>query len=110
MGGGASSSRRGDPREAFVVGFVQIEKCLVGLNRPGRENDPFEYEVRPILDENAVLETARLVFAGVADDVARTRRALRRHAPFSAHGKSRPAAAAQSGRLNFREDIARNRR
>ena len=74
---------------------------------PGCENHAFQNQMRSMLEQKPVFETAGLVFPAVADDVTLIRGCFRRDGPLSADRKTRAAAAAQSRSDDFVENFRR---
>src|SRR5262245_21249895 len=61
--------------------------------------------MRTIFQEDAILETSRFVFPGVANDVPGVRLRLSGNAPLFCDRKTGTAAAAQAGSLDLFEDV-----
>ncbi len=74
---------------------------------PAADEAALEERVRVALHQDVVLERARLALVGVAADVLRQRRVLEDELPLEAGRKARPAAAAQSRRLDEIDDLGR---
>jgi hypothetical protein len=58
-----------------------------------------------MLQEDSILETPGLVFAGITHDVSRVGVGLRCNAPLSANGKPGAAAAPESGGVYFVKNV-----
>src|SRR6266404_6208033 len=78
--------------------------CLC-TERETRDQDSLDQLVRVLVNNVAVLESPRLRFIGVADQVDRFFFVGLDEAPLYAAGKTRAAAAAQAGRLHFVHDL-----
>ena len=97
------------PIEAVVVRLVEVNVRVAGLDGSGRKNRALEDEVRTVRDQDAVLETAGLVLARVADDVAWSGCCFCRHGPLPAGWETRAAAPSQAGGGDFPEDGGRGK-
>src|SRR6266568_980973 len=80
----------------LVVLAADVDPCLVGADRVGRDHDALEHHVRRVLEDVAVLRRARLRLVRVDDDVLRLRRVALDEAPLHAGRESSPSSPAKA--------------
>src|SRR5262245_52967926 len=96
-----------ETREATLVSFVDIKIGVIGLDGPGGKDYPFEYQMRPVLDQNAILKATRLVFTGVANDITRRDSSFGCDGPLPADRKRSTSTTQQTAVCDFVENSFR---
>ena len=84
-----------------------VEVALLRAARVTHDRDGFQQGERVFLHQHPVLESPRLGFVGVADDVVRLDRVGGHRLPFHPGRERRPAAAEQVGVLQFPDHALR---
>ncbi len=92
---------RTDPRRLRCVFAPDVDKPLGGPDRISGDRHPFEQQLRLQVQQHAVLEAQRLRLVRVGHDVLRPSALRGHHPPLAARRKPRPAAAAESRRIDF---------
>src|SRR3546814_4404282 len=89
-------------RENFAVNVVVAR---INAHGEGAYGHAFDDAVGIEAQNVAVFESARLAFIGIAHQVFLARQRARHEAPLQAGGEPRAAASAQTGRLDFGDDV-----
>ena len=95
---------------AFGKFAADVDVGGVHVEREAGDEHPLEQLMRILVNDVAILERARLGFVRIADQVDRFFLVRLDEAPFHAAGKTRAAAAAQSGNLDFVHDVGARHR
>ena len=89
---------------------ANIDEADVGVDGEGRDDAAFENQVRVLLDQQPVLEGARLGLVGVDQHVVRLGLLLGHEGPLQPRGEAGAAATAQPGLLHLLGDRFRAHR
>ena len=90
---------------AFGEFAADIDVGGVRIERETGDQHALDQLMRIFVNDVAILERARLGFVGVADQIDRLLFVRLDEAPFHAARKTRAAAAAQAGVLDFVDDV-----
>jgi hypothetical protein len=91
----------------MVVLAADEEERGVELTRPARDRDALEHQMRIEVDEQAVLEGARLGLVTVDREIPTATVGSRKERPLESRREARPAATAKHRGLDLVDDLAR---
>ena len=94
-----------DELGVHLVGGADEIEGLLGLDGVPGQDDAFDDQVGVGVDQDPVLEGARLHFIGVGADVARVRGVFVHKAPFAPGGEAGPAPPRQAGLLEGLDQV-----
>ncbi len=85
--------------------LAEVDVCLVRAGSEAGDNHALDKLMRILVDDVAILKSARLGFIAIADEVNRLGIVRRNKCPFHAGGEARTAPAPKPGFLDLLGDV-----